>query len=100
MATKDKATLTSDLATLFPDNNTELITPAILRSQQTDIIDSFNNIPDDGRIGTSTYGALTNAQILALPSPSDTESAFSTDDLINYIFFNTSWYSTAGGVLT
>jgi len=45
-------------------------------------------------------GALTNAQILALSSPVQLTMAFSTTDFINYTFFNTSWYSTAGGVLT
>ncbi len=43
MATKSRDTLKSDLNTSFPDNNTELITPQVLRDQQTDIIDSLNS---------------------------------------------------------
>jgi len=56
----------------------------------------FSGGGDDG--GT-TYGTLTNAQILAIASPSDDESAFSTDDLIVYVFFSGKWNSTAGGEL-
>ncbi len=50
--------------------------------------------------GATTYGPLTNVQILALASPSDEENAFSTDDFIVYTFYQGSWYSTGGGVLT
>ena len=53
-----------------------------------------------GNFDRNDAGALTNAQILALVSPTQLTMAFSTDDFINYTFFNTSWYSTAGGVLT
>lgn len=53
-----------------------------------------------GTSGGTTYGALTNAQILAISSPSNDESAFSTDDNIVYNFYNGSWYSTGGGVLS
>jgi len=49
--------------------------------------------------GGTTYGAMTNVQILAIASPSDDESVFSTTDLIVYNFFNGSWYSTGGGIL-
>ena len=45
------------------------------------------------------YGALTNAQILAIPTPDELGEAFSTDDNINYTFSGGSWYSTAGGEL-
>ena len=44
-------------------------------------------------------GALTNTQILALSSPAQLTMAFSTDDFINYTFFNSNWYSTGGGIL-
>lgn len=47
MSTKDRPTLLSDLLTSFPDNNIRTITPAILRSQQTDIIESFLNFLSD-----------------------------------------------------
>jgi len=53
MATKDRATLKTDLTTSFPDNGTGLITPAILRGQQTDIIDSFSNLIDDSNVPDS-----------------------------------------------
>ena len=49
MTQKNRSTLLSDLATSFPDNSTGLITPAVLRGQQTDIIDSFQNIITDGQ---------------------------------------------------
>lgn len=68
MAAKDRATLLTDLSTSFPDNSSGIITPAILRSQQTDIIDSFNGtviqnvsttyivgILDDTIIATGTF---------------------------------------------
>lgn len=47
MSTKDRSTLLADLLTAFPNNTIGSITPAILRSQQTDIIDSFLNLIDD-----------------------------------------------------
>ena len=49
--------------------------------------------------GKTTYGPLTNVQILAIASPSDDETAFSTDDNITYTFFDGDWYSTVGGIL-
>ena len=59
----------------------------------------FNNALSDGVVGMSTYGALDNVSILAIVTPLDTETAFSTDDLSTYTFYNGSWYSTVGGVL-
>ncbi len=47
MTTKNRATLTTDLQTAFPDNGSGLITPSVLRDQQTDIIDSFAALLDD-----------------------------------------------------
>lgn len=41
MAVKTRAELTAELQTLFPDNNQGFITPTILRTQQTDVIDSY-----------------------------------------------------------
>jgi len=38
MAQKDRATLLADLLVSYPNNAAGLITPTILRSQQTDII--------------------------------------------------------------
>ena len=55
--------------------------------------------PGGSTVGVTTYGALSNANILAIVSPSDDETAFSTDDFIVYTFYSGSWYSTAGGVL-
>lgn len=54
-----------------------------------------------GDQGVSTYGQITNAQILAIASPSAGESADSTDDFIRYIYFGTdmTWRSTGGGIL-
>lgn len=99
MATKDKATLISDLGTTFPDNNTEQITPAVLRGQQQDVIESYNNLLNEGAIGTSTYGTLTNVQILALGSPLENETADSSDDHVRYTYISSAWYSPAGGLL-
>lgn len=47
MANKDRATLLSDLSARFPDNASGLITPAVMRAQQTDIIDSLWNLISD-----------------------------------------------------
>ena len=58
----------------------------------------FIDFTGSGR-GLTTYGQLTNSEILALPSPSDGQSAFSTTDFIVYNFFDGSWYSTGGGIL-
>lgn len=52
-----------------------------------------------GSSGGTTYGALTNTQILAIPSPSDLDNAFSTDDNVIYTFYSGFWYSPAGGIL-
>lgn len=46
------------------------------------------------------YGALTNAQILAIATPDPLGEAFSTDDNINYTYYSGAWYSTGGGVLS
>jgi hypothetical protein len=50
MATKDRSTLLSDLLVSFPNNTSGLITPAILRGQQTDIIDSVYNLIDESPV--------------------------------------------------
>jgi len=55
--------------------------------------------PGSANQGQTTYGVLTNVQILAIASPSDGESAFSSDDFIPYTFLTPNWYSTGGGVL-
>ena len=47
MATKDRATLLADISTLFPTNGAGAITAAILRGQQTDIVESFLNLISD-----------------------------------------------------
>jgi len=47
MAQKDRATLLADLLVSYPDNAAGLITPTVLRSQQTDIIQSFLNLLSD-----------------------------------------------------
>lgn len=47
MTTKNRATLLADLLVVFPDNASELITPAVLRGQQTDIIESYLNFLTD-----------------------------------------------------
>jgi hypothetical protein len=48
MAVKDKATLTSDLNSTYPDNVSGLITPASVRGQQVDMIDSLVDILEGG----------------------------------------------------
>lgn len=47
MTTKDRSTLLADLLVSYPNNAAGLITPTILRSQQTDIIESFLNFLSD-----------------------------------------------------
>ena len=47
----------------------------------------------------TTYGALTNAQILALTGLSENDTTWSIDDNITYTYYSGSWYSTLGGVL-
>lgn len=50
--------------------------------------------------GTSTYGTLTNAQILALPSPQENETADSSDDNVRYVYISGAWYNPVGGLLS
>jgi len=59
-----------------------------------------NSSGGGGGSSATTYGPLSNANILAIASPSDEETAFSTDDFIVYFFFSGDWYSTAGGILS
>ncbi len=47
MSEKNRATLLADLLVAFPDNASGLITPVVLRGQQTDIIDSYLNLIDE-----------------------------------------------------
>ncbi len=56
-------------------------------------------IESGGGGGRTDYGALTNAAILAIPSPDELGQAFSTDTYSNYTYYSGSWYSTAGVVL-
>jgi len=49
--------------------------------------------------GRTDYGALTNAAILAISTPDELGTAYSTDDKVNYTFNGGSWYSPAGGAL-
>ncbi len=46
------------------------------------------------------YGALSNAEILAIVTPAELGVAFSTDDFINYTYYSGTWYTTGGGVLS
>ena len=49
--------------------------------------------------GGTTYGPLSNVSILAIATPSDEDTTFSTDDYIVYTYYSGSWYSTGGGAL-
>ena len=49
--------------------------------------------------GVSTYGTLTNAEILNLSSPSENETADSSDDFIRMVFIVGIWRTTGGGTL-
>lgn len=55
MAIKDKAELKGDLATIYPDNSEGLITPALLRGQQTDVIDSLALLNAGNVLGWGFY---------------------------------------------
>lgn len=72
MARKTTAALLAELLVLFPDNNTELITPAALRTSLTNIIESF----------TDAYGIMTGLGdvILALTATNVRFGAFSVVD--------------------
>ncbi len=48
MSEKSRATLLADLLVAFPDNMIGDISPSDLRGQQTDIIDSYLNLLDEG----------------------------------------------------
>jgi len=49
--------------------------------------------------GETTYGPLTNVQIDALSSPSDGQTAYSTDELTTYTFLSGAWTNSDAGVL-
>ena len=54
-------------------------------------------IQNGGGGGVRTdYGALTNVQILAISTPDELGEAFSTDDNVNYTFYNGAWYNEVG----
>lgn len=52
-----------------------------------------------GGTGESTFGTLTNAEILALVGVSENSTADSSDDNIRYTFISGAWRSTGGGLL-
>lgn len=52
-----------------------------------------------GDSGT-TYGPLTNIQILAIALANDEDTAFSTDDNVVYTYFSGNWYNPVGGILS
>ena len=61
----------------------------------------INGIPVGGGSSSAyTYGVRTNAQILAIPGPSNGETAWSSDDLTAFTYFNGSWYNAGQGVLS
>lgn len=62
------------------------------------VTDIFRD-PSSGGGGLSTYGTLTNAQILALPTPLENETADSSDDFIRMVFIVGAWRTTLGGLL-
>ena len=47
--------------------------------------------------GRADYGALANAQIVAIVNPPSLAQAFSTDDFVNYTYFGGTWYNDIGG---
>ena len=52
-----------------------------------------------GGDGSSTFGTLTNAAILALVGVAENDTADSSDDLIRYTYISGAWRSTGGGLL-
>lgn len=57
------------------------------------------NINNGGGGGLSTYGTLTNSAILALATPSENETADSSDDFIRMVYIVGAWRTTLGGLL-
>ena len=69
-------------------------------SIRNDLLEEILAATPGGGGGGTTYGPLSNANILAVASPSDEETAFSTDDFVVYFFFSGDWYSPVGGILS
>jgi len=77
MSTKSKATLQSDIATVFADNTSGAITPAIMRAQQVDVTDSaiINPLTTSGDLlvggaagAPARLGVGSNGQVLSVVS--------------------------------
>jgi hypothetical protein len=115
MTVKDRATLTSDLATAFPDNITGLITAEDLRLQQTDVIDSYLNFDSDTPnvvfvSSLADFPAPVGGVIELVPTPGDEivyEIAALDIDVGNNVFTVTSgevvirgMHRTASGITT
>lgn len=89
MTAKTKAALATELTTNLPDNSTGLITPAILRTTLTDVIDSFQQYAGvNAQTGTTytiviaDYGQLltlsnSSAVAVTLPQATTTFATFS-----------------------
>ena len=54
-------------------------------------------LPPTAGSGT-TWGALTNTEILAL-SPEDNDTAWSTDDYVEYTYYQGTWFNPVGGAI-
>lgn len=71
-AQKTKSQLTTEITTNFPDNTTGQITPSILRTTTTDIVNSLGSLFNSTVAGTSQTFTTTQAQTLVLRSNSGT----------------------------
>ncbi len=100
-AQKSKADMTAEINTNFPDNTTGLITPAILRTTVTDLVNSYQQYARPNvQSGTTytvvaaDYGQLikfTNSASIAVALPQATSS---------FSYFNTYVTATGTGVVT
>lgn len=74
--------------------------PGFTQLTKLNILDTLlvKGVPIGGG-GLSTYGTLTNSAILALATPSENETADSSDDFIRMVYIAGAWRTTLGGLL-
>jgi len=62
----------------------------------TNLVDLGENIKERGM----HYGTMTNANILLISSPSEGDTADSSDDLTRCFYISGAWRNVAGGLLS
>ena len=100
MAILTKAQLQADNSASFADNNTQAITPAILRSYNANIIDTLVDSLDTGSFATTSSfntASLNTATASFTPRISNLESkSASVDITLSSINSKTGSYATTG----